>query len=330
MKKLLTFVLGTLGCWIVCNAQDPHLSQFYSNTLYTNPAFTGTSGYHKFAMTGRKQFTNVTHSTYTSVASADLSIKKTNSGVGMIAMFDRSGSSAYTTSSLGAIYSYHTKVSSNVSVSAAVQGGLVNRSLDRSNLQFADQMETELGVVRDTRENISSTQRFYPNFAAGMLVYTKNFFSGFVVHNIAEPNQAFINTTSRAQENLHLRRYTVHLGMNIPTNKYLKRSAVISPNILCMAQGKATEVNLGFYLRKAKITTGLWLRQTMNNSDALILMAGYRFDKLTVGYSYDLGIGRLSGNIKSAHEITLQFDMKPKDNYKMNSIRHLRIPCPNL
>jgi type IX secretion system PorP/SprF family membrane protein len=333
MKKLLTCLSLILLCGAVfkVHAQDPHFSQFYSNSIYTNPAFTATAGYTKVYLNGRKQFTNVSHSTYTTTAAADMNIRRTSSGLGFICMYDQTGASAYTTTAASAIYSYHLSVSRKLSFSAAIQGGIVNRSINRNNLVFADQLETELGIVRNTDENIATSQRFYPNFSTGFLLYSRNFFAGIAIHNLAEPNQSFVNTTSRAKENLHLRRYTLHCGMNFYTNKYDKHSTIISPNMLCMMQGRASELNLGLYARKVKFTSGVWLRQTMNNSDAMIFMMGYKFDKLSIGYSYDMGIGTFSSNIKSGHEVSLLFDLKKKGTgLKLNTIRHLRIPCPNL
>lgn len=331
-KRLLTLIFFLAGsAWVAVYAQDPHFSQFYSNSLYTNPAFTGTNGFTKVYLNGRKQYTNVSHSSYTTTAAADINLKKTNSSLGFITMYDQTGASTYTTTSASAIYAYHMAVNRKLFFSAAIQGGIVNRSINRSNLVFADQLETEQGIVRPTDENIATSQRFYPNFSAGFLFYSRNFFSGFAIHNLAEPNQSFINTTSRSQENLQLRRYTLHCGINFYTNKYDKRATIISPNMLCMMQGRASELNLGFYVRKVKFTTGLWLRQTMNNTDAVIMMMGYKFDKFSIGYSYDLGIGPYSANIKSSHEIGIQFDLRKKGRGPgMNTIRHLRIPCPSL
>jgi type IX secretion system PorP/SprF family membrane protein len=329
MKKILLLISNCAFLMLyTAQAQDPHFSQFYANAIYTNPAFAGTSDHTRISLNGRKQFTNVPAPMYTTTASADMKLSG-NGGLGFTCLYDKAGSSALTTTGASMIYAHRVAVNRKVTISAAIQAGFVNRNIDRSNLVFADQLETEQGKVRNTAERLDNPQRFYPNFSAGFTVYTKDFFSGVAIHNIAEPNQSFINTSSRDQQYLHQRRYTVHMGMNLYTHRNIRKATVISPNILCMMQGEASEVNLGFYARKDKLTTGLWMRQTMNNSDAVILMAGYRFEKMTIGYSYDLGVGRSYGNIKSAHEISLQLAIE-KQRYSRGTIKHKKMPCPDL
>lgn len=329
MKKYLILLLSncTFLMLFTAKAQDPHFSQFYANSIYTNPAFAGTANDTRFSLNARKQFTNVPAPMYTTTASADMKFLG-SSGLGFTCMYDKAGSSELTTTGASMVYAFKISFNRKVTMSAALQGGFVNRNIDRSRLVFADQLETEQGVVRNTAEHISSPQRFYPNFGAGFLIYTKEFFGGFALHNIAEPNQSFINTNSRNLEDLHRRRYTAHFGMNIYTHRNIRKATIISPNILCMAQGQATEVNLGLYARKDKLTGGIWMRQTMNNTDALILMAGYKFDKFSIGYSYDLGVGQSFGTIKSAHEISIQLILKKDKSY--GRVKHTKLICPDL
>jgi type IX secretion system PorP/SprF family membrane protein len=330
MKKILIGFLITWLCWIhIAKAQDPHFSQFYSNTLYTNPAFAGASGNVKVSLSGRKQFTNIPKGFYTSTASIDMPINKSKSSLGFMGMFDQAGSASYTTSSISAVYAYKLRLDRNVFMSFAIQGEFVNRSLDRSDLVFADQLETEQGIVKGTDETIGTSQRFYPNFSTGVLLFTKDLFAGIAVHNLAEPNQSFIQTNSRDKSNLHLRRYTLHAGINLYTSRYWRRAVTLSPNILCMFQGQTAEVNLGFYARKKGFTTGLWMRQTMNNADAVIMMMGYKYKNMTIGYSYDLGIGKLAASVKRAHEISIQWEISSR-NYKVNPLHHPHIPCPKM
>jgi type IX secretion system PorP/SprF family membrane protein len=326
MKKLLIYLTTSWRLLCSAYAQDPHFSQFYSNMLYTNPAFAGSSGNLKFSLNGRKQFTNIPNSFYTSTASMDMRINKTKSALGFIAMYDQAGSAAYTTSSASAIYAYKVKLNKTLFMSFAIQAELVNRNVNMSNLVFADQLETEQGIVRNTNENIGSNQRFYPNFSTGALIYSKTFFAGMAIHNLTEPNHSFINTTSRDLENLHLRRYTFHAGGNMYTSRSPRKAVILSPNLLCMFQGQAAEVNLGVYARKNQFTTGLWLRQTMHNADAIIGMIGYKYNRFSFGYSYDWGIGAYSTTIKSGHEISIQFELENSNR----SHPSMKLPCPNL
>ena len=71
-----------------------------------------------------------------------------------------------------------------------------------------------------------------------------------------------------------------------------------------MAQGKFSQVNLGFYLNRGPLVAGLWYRQTAANPDALMALIGFRQGNFKFGYSSDFTLSTLKSAGKTAHEFT--------------------------
>jgi hypothetical protein len=78
---------------------------------------------------------------------------------------------------------------------------------------------------------------------------------------------------------------------------------------------------------------GLWYRGLpikqyepgLYNNDAVIFLLGFKYEKLSVGYSYDLTISNLGPAAGGAHELSLTYVF---NNPQPRSRFAKRIPCP--
>jgi hypothetical protein len=78
-----------------------------------------------------------------------------------------------------------------------------------------------------------------------------------------------------------------------------------------MKQRNFTQLNLGFYANKGPLVTGLWFRQTFGaykNSDAIIMLVGFRKNRFKFGYSYDFTVSDGRSAIPSSHEVSATID----------------------
>ena len=217
---------------------------------------------------------------------------------------DRAGEGLLRSTTVSAIYSYELMVNQNFVLRFGVEGQFGQRSIDWQRLRFEDQIDPRLGFVNDTDEPYISNSVGYANFAAGVLGYTRNFYAGFAVHNITEPDQSFYGSA----EALVPRRYTAHGGLVIPLDGKKIPETTLSPNVLFMMQNKFTQLNIGFYLNKGPLLTGLYFRQTFgefNNSDALIAMVGFKKDRFRFGYSYDITVSDAKPAAPGSHEVSV-------------------------
>lgn len=334
-KKILV-VTGLLFTAGVLKAQDPEFTQFYAAPVYTNPAMAGTASCPNERAAGgrmvlnyRNQWPSLPGTFRTFAASFDQHIDGINGGVGLLAMRDVAGDGLLTTTSVSGVYSYQAIIGSKkrqrFALRMAIQAGLMQRAIDFSKLRFSDQILPKKGFVLGTNEPLANNSVSFPNFSAGMLLYSGNFYAGVAVHNINEPNQSFFRNTDSGTT--LPRRYTLHSGLVIPLRKTKKNTEpdmTISPNILIMTQQKFFQTNIGFYLNKGPFVAGLWFRQTAPNSDALIALVGFRYQQFKFGYSYDITVSSARSAAPGSHEISasIEWCVKSKKGWR-------RLSCPD-
>lgn len=330
MKKLVLFLFACLGILSV-HAQDPQFSQYYANPLYTNPAFAGSSRYMRIVLAGRNQYTALQRNYRTASASIDGNIQSLNGGLGLIATTDVAGDGFLTTNTFNGIYSYHIPLTRNVSMRAALQAGIIQKSYDFSQFRFGDQIDERQGFIKATSERRGQELITVPNFSTGFIIYSNQIFGGVAVHNLVEPNQSFYFQNSSDEKFNLPRRYTAHAGANIYLTQERNENerTYISPNVLYMQQRNFNQFNMGFLVKKNSFTFGGWFRQTTNNSDAVIALIGVRLPKFRVGYSFDATISDARTATVGTHEITLALEIRTKKRYSSTKKQPKEIKCPD-
>ena len=302
-------------------AQDPEFTQYYANPLYTNPAFAGAGNGcgGRFVMSYRNQWPSLARTFETYAASFDRHYDNLAGGIGFLVTHDVAGTGLLTTTTASGIYSYELPVNHDLTVRAGVQASFHYKSLDWSILTFSDMIEPRSGFVLPTNEPQPATSITFPNFSTGILAYTSAYYGGIAIHNLIEPNQSFYKSTAPGA-NLP-RRYTVHGGINL---KYGGSKTTITPNVLFMVQRQFVQTNFGFYISRASFVTGLWYRQTRPNSDALMILIGFKQGAFKFGYSYDVTVSDARVAATGSHEITAGIELKCRSRY--NRPQMLRCP----
>jgi type IX secretion system PorP/SprF family membrane protein len=317
MKKLYTglvMMIAGLFAFNAAQAQDPHFSQFYANPLYLNPAFAGTTLCPRLTLNFRDQWPKISGTYVTYSAGYDQHIEKLAGGIGFILNTDRAGEGTLNTTTFSAIYSYRLEVSRSFSMKAALQATYFQKHLDWAKLTFPDQIDKRHGFVFNSAERMpADLSKRNLDFSAGLLGYGESYFAGFAVHHLTKPDEGFISL-SRIP-----RRFTVHAGGVINLVKRVRRRSnyetpTLSPNILYMQQQNFQELNYGMYFNRAPFIGGLWFRQSFQNADAFIILAGVQANMFKLGYSYDITVSKLTNATGGAHEISfsLQFNCRPE------------------
>ena len=324
---LVTVLLISLGV----RAQDAHFSQFYANPLYLNPAFTGSKVCPRVVTNYRNQWPSIPGSYVTYNASFDMHFNALAGGLGVMVTSDRSGQGVLTEQTVSLIYSVRIRLSREWFLKAGIQGSFFQKHLDWSKLTFGDQIHSKWGFSHITAEKGPSDGSGEYNimdvdFSSGLLVYNKRFFGGVAVHHMVPVDVAFEG------ESYLPMKITAHAGYMIPLNggKRLKPGdPIISPNFVYMHQGPFHQYNYGAYFKKAPLIFGLWYRHFVANdgwaSDAVILQAGFEYDKFKFGYSYDITISELASPSGGAHEFSFGLDF----NCPVKKKRMHEINCPS-
>lgn len=312
MKKILLTIVFACISITYLQAQDPEFTQYYAAPLYTNPAMAGNafcsnSAAGRASLNYRNQWPSLPGTYRTMAASVDQHIDAINGGIGLLGVFDRAGAGMLTTLSLSAMYAYVMPVNQRQTffLRAGIEASVVQRSIDPNGLLWGDMIDPIRGFVFATGEVFATEVIQMPNFAAGLVGYSEKFYAGFAVHNIIEPVMSFYNSDDA---NARIpRRYTFHTGTVIPLDKRKDAQSTFSPNVLFMNQQNFTQMNLGFYLNRGPLVTGLWFRQAFGEfrtSDALMVMFGFRKDRFKFAYSTDITVSSARSAVPFSHEIS--------------------------
>lgn len=303
--------------------QDPEFSQVYATPVYTNPALAGTGrcnrsgGGGRAAVNYRNQWPSLPGSFVTTAFSYDQQFSQIGGGIGIIAMNDIAGEGLLTTNSLSAIYAYDLTLKPTLHMRFGLEAQVMQRGIDFTKLRWEDQISATRGFVLPTSEKPITHKITTPNFSTGWVVYSDRFYAGIAVHNLIEPTQSFYGSEATLP-----RRYTAHIGSVVRLDRRRTSENTFNPNALFMVQGQFTQLNIGFHIDRGPLVTGLRYRQTFGesiNSDALILLVGFKKDKFKFGYSYDLTVDSKRGAAKGSHEISTTiewFGKRPQKTYK--------------
>lgn len=313
-------------------SQDPEFSQFYSNPIYLNPAFTGTTALPKIHINFRDQWPSISHAYVSFTASYDQFFSGINSGISVIMLGDHAGNGIYQTFSVGAAYSYQIDFSDQFAVKAAFQGTFYQKRIDFSKIFFFDQINPITGFY-DAGNNLNPTTETTPvnsttsygDINLGLLAFTERVFVGVTAKHINRPVESFASDFSHR---LPIR-YTAHAGI-VLGDLDNDGGVSLSPNFIYTQQASFHQLTGGTYLKVNKIFGGLWYRYNIGYSDALIISVGVQTGILKTAYSYDVTLQDLSAHTGGAHEISiiLNFD----DHANANSRRALgnSLKCPSL
>jgi type IX secretion system PorP/SprF family membrane protein len=338
-KKYLSVVLFLLSARLAI-AQDPQFTQFYAAPLYLNPAFAGSAYAPRLTANYRNQWPAITNYVTTMVG-FDHYFERINSGVGLIISNDNQGQGRIQATEIGLQYAYQFQISETSTVRLGLQGSYVNRNINYFGLTFGDQFN-DRGFISGSVTGDPIAQGGFPknkylDFSTGALVFSDWYWVGVSAHHINRPDQGFFVS---GQSRLPMKG-SIHAGLRIPLNGVtglsdeLDREISISPVILYKFQGKYDQLDLGAYLTYSPITIGAYYRgipfkkyePTINNNDAVALLAGYRVDKFSIGYSYDATISSLSGS-GGSHELSLSYIFDKPERRTGVRRRDKKLPCP--
>jgi type IX secretion system PorP/SprF family membrane protein len=218
-----------------------------------------------------------------------------------------------------AIFSYHLPITRKFAIRVGFQATYFQKSLDWNKLSFSDQIDSRRGFVYTSKDLPNGNgKKTGVDFSGGILGFSKRFYFGFAAHHVNEPNESLVLATSKLPLKL-----TGHMGAVIPLRKsrYKKSTTKISPNILYRNQGTFQQLNLGVYVNKGPIWTGVWYR----NGDAFIVLLGIQTDLIRLGYSYDVTTSQLTLATAGSHEVSfsMNFTCKPPRR------RYRTISCPS-
>jgi type IX secretion system PorP/SprF family membrane protein len=320
-------------------AQDIHFSQFYNSPLTLNPANTGVFlGGMRFIANYKDQWGKVTTPFKTYGFSYDAGIfrqKWTNGymGAGISLFNDKAGDSKMGLTQVNLSISCLRKLNKNNTLSAGIQGGIAQRSINTNSLTWGNQYN---GLYQDPglpSNEISATPSFiYQDYSAGILwnyskteMYTtaNNHLQshlGFSILHINKPHQTFLGQSDQLYQ-----KFVVHGGLNVGIKN---SNASIVPSFLTVFQGSSKEITFGTLIKYNLITGSKYTGYIKNAavyfgghyrwSDAVVLTAELEIADWLLGLSYDVNTSQLTSASKGLGglEISLRYIRPLKGKFK--------------
>ena len=315
MRKLI-FILFIFFLSEV-RGQDPVFTQFYASPTILNPAFAGSRNSTRFSAGYRSQWLNIKSNLNTFYASADGFLGSINSGVGANIINQKEELTNYSYTQINVLYSFHIKLSEDLSLFPGISFGYGLKQLDFGNLLFEDQIDLATGNINPSNEQFAEKNKIdLFDFSAGMVLYHTNAWLGFSAKHLNNPDISFIE-----EEELPLELFfSVHGGYRFtlrPDDRYSNNSdgthLFVTANY--MHQGPHNRIDFGAEFEISSFFIGLLSSATVNSQIegantflSLNPITGIEFDKFKIGLSYDYPVSNIGNNAGTA-EITFQYDL---------------------
>jgi len=343
--------LGILVSAYGLNAQDIHFSQFNQSPLTLNPALAGTTVWIRAGLQYRTQWKAVhsefTPNTYSTIGAAfDIKSKKrwikvknatekyrqsgeSGFGWGVNVFNDRAGDGKMGTLQANASLAYQIYMSEKSMIALGFQGGVMQRSLNYSKLQWGTQYDpnssTGYNATLPADKAIAGGDANFivPDLSAGAIyTYKKSerymssgdqfdFTIGAALFHVTKPKYSFL----AGGEKLYSRMVFHGNGtFGVPNSKL-----AIVPGFMIAMQGPNQEILAGSlfrytlsenskytgFVKGASVSLGGYYR----NKDAFVAAALFEFSSYGIGVSYDINVSGLKTVSKSRGglEITFRF-----------------------
>jgi type IX secretion system PorP/SprF family membrane protein len=307
--------------------QKPIYTQYVLNNYIINPAITGIENYTDVKISHRQQWTGIDGAPVTTYVSVQGPIGKkdyrTNAtsfdipgenprghsfieqytaaeahhGVGGIMLSDKTGYinrwGVYGT------YAYHKGLTTKTTLSAGFMAGITSVSVDASKVRLADPNTVDPAIY-----NNSTASKMKPELAAGLWLYSAEYFVGVSVLNIVPGKIKF-----GADSALYGSSLAPHFVTTAGYKTFLTEDISLLPSVMIQF---IKPMPLQVYVNaKAQYQDKFWLGASYRFGDQLggfAGMAGFNVSNtFNIGYSYDISTSQLRNYSRNTHEFIIGF-----------------------
>ena len=326
LRRKIIYLILFAGLFVKSLAQDPTFSQFYANSLYLSPSFTGATEEYRFAMNYRNQWPAIPGVFNTYSISFDKAMPSFNSGIGVLATYDVAGSGNLSTTNIGLLYAYDFNINKKWHIRPGVNFKFYYLGLDIAKLIFNSQISgsgTTPSITPPPFDKVADV-----DFATSVMAYDDRTWGGITVDHLLVPRTSFYGNDATVPVKINL-----YGGTQIIKHTRLRQKLqeVMSVAMNFQKQAKYYQTDIGLYYYKDPLIFGLWYRgipmMTSQAGDAIIGLIGIKTSNLHIGYSYDFTVSNLISSTGGAHELALIYEF---NNLSLGQQRkRIRaIPCP--
>lgn len=315
--------------------QDIHFSQFSASPLMLNPAAAGNfKGRQRAVINYKDQWRSIANPYTTYALALDMPVfkqqlTKGSMGVGLTAFRDKAGDMEMGTAQVNLMVSYRALLNDNNSLSAGIQGGFAQRSINGSTLQWGNQDDGVSGYDPglSSGETSELNNFSYGDFSGGIMwnyqsdkknLVSNDGFSadlGAAFFHINQPKGAFY---TGSEEKL----YTKLVMHGLASIGLKSTNTAIQPGILLLQQGSLSELLIGTMIRYQ-------IKEDSKHTDfkrgpAVSIGGHYRvgaafiptflfeYAGFALGFSYDINVsGLVVAGSRGGGEISLSYISNP-------------------
>ena len=331
-KLILVLIMSFMT--FMSSAQDIHFSQFYASPLTLNPALTGlTNCTYRGAAIYRSQWRSISSPYVTIGSSFDMNLLKGKInndyiGVGLLFTDDFAGSSSFTSMQAMGSFAYHKALGRYHQISAGIQLGLAQKSVNLVGLTFPNQVNgtgTAYDPSLPNSESIGNSLSYF-DYQAGLFYFGQindllRVFNGVSLHHLTQPEESFMGATNKIPM-----RITSHGGLTALFSNNWK----LTSHYIVLIQANALEINLGSAIEfdlpdnsdpDKFVSVGGYYRF----NDAFVFVVGVGFINFSMGISYDINLSSLNtaSNYKGGLELSLVYE-----GCIEKAVRSFKMECP--
>jgi len=311
-KSLLSLIVLSFLSGASLAQQVPMYSQYIMNGFLINPSFAGRDGYTTITLTTREQWVGLDQAPATYAASFQTRLLKNsyiskatsvrkklirptkggNVGLGGYVFSDHNGIMRRTGFQL--IYAYHIPMKQIGGFPSDLALGLAF-----TGYQFAINTEHLIFDPDDPFLNSYDRSVFIPDFNFGASFTTAKYYAGFAMTNLLRGSLMFADTTAINRNELGHFFLTGGYKFELAPDWTLEPSAFLKSSDMFSRSFQA-DITARVYFRN-----DYWAGLSWRTNDALIVLAGFKYDRFHFGYAVDIALTDIRRQSFGTHEITL-------------------------
>lgn len=311
--KVLSILLLSFAMGQSVDAQIVQFSQYYSSSPIVGPSFAGLNGGTRASFNYRDQWPGIPGKFVTYAFAFDHFLKKKSSGIGMYMMRDEAGTGNLSSTDIALQYNYEIKINKKTRFRPGIALKYTQRNIDIYRLIFRSQIK-DFNEIDETNVNQNIDKAGYLDATFSSLIYSKNYWAGFTIDHLMRPNQSMTGGESIVP--LYMSFYGGY-RVDLKNRRRRKTGENLTFTMHYKMQEDFKQLDFGAYYGKGAFVAGLWYRglpvlsneaEGYYNNDAVIIMLGYKFYSLSIGYSYDITVSDLMKNSSGSHEVSIIYD----------------------
>jgi len=311
-KSILSLIVLSFLSGASLAQQVPMYSQYIMNGFLINPSFAGRDGYTTITLTTREQWVGLEQAPATYAASFQTRLLKNsyiskatsvrkklvrptkggNVGLGGYVFSDHNGIMRRTGFQL--IYAYHIPMKQIGGYPSDLALGLAF-----TGYQFAINTDQLIFDPDDPFLNNYDKSVFIPDFNFGASFTTAKYYAGFAMTNLLRGSLMFADTTAINRNELGHFFLTGGYKIELAPDWTLEPSAFLKSSDMFSRSFQA-DITARVYFRN-----DYWAGLSWRTNDALIVLAGFKYDRFHFGYAVDIALTDIRRQSFGTHEITL-------------------------